>query len=108
MIGTRDRKGRPPMQLVLCEYLASKVLADLREAGLDAEVPLAPELCGALYTAPVTDRLLEQLLPSDLPLIQRLCHSPDEAVSTLGVNLLKSFGHAPEIRAFLLRLWDDP
>jgi len=84
----------------IAEYLSDYAIKDLRATRLNAD----PLLRG-LNETPNIDALRNRIRDSDIGWLQRMAQDEREAMSALGISLLRPVQHAPQVRQFLFSLW---
>jgi len=89
---------------VLAEYVASKVVEDIR-----AERPLSSELCEVFIRRfRMIDLMRKHAKPSDFPKLRRLCDSGDDALCDFGLTLLFSIMSQDEVHRYAEDLFQRP
>lgn len=88
------------MEKIVAEYLAQKVIEDVRSGNLPA-----PELSKAVCHFPLIDLLRKHVTQSDWDNIYLLCESQNQDQRTLGRALLVNIMSFQKVRQYLEQSW---
>jgi hypothetical protein len=93
-------EGGKMMNSVVSDYVAEKVISDIRSG-----TPLSAALCDALTTFPLIERLRQLIRIEDFESLRALCESTDETMQNLGLALLRNIESAAVVRQYLQEMW---